>query len=673
MTFKNMRVNLFQNRFRLFILAILIFKCAFAHFAGGKGTVKKPFLIKTVEHLNSIRKYPNAYFKLLNDIDFNGTQYDSVNSINNKGWTPVGCDTLSYTDRFYGNTFKGSFNGSGYLIKNLFINRPGNDFVGLFGFIDSCAIIENVNLDSCRVVGKYQVGALAGANKGNIINCSVSGVIINTGKNIGGLVGQNEGSIKECYTRNIVAGNRFAKCVGGLVGLNNGSLIKCYSNGRVFGEGVIGGMTGENDGGIITDCHVQGTIEGKYTTGGLTGENKGTISKCYTDITIRSDGFNTGGLTGIARNSITESHTRGRIINTAGGSSAGGFAGICYGRIFRCYSECNIDSGNDRIGGFIGFNFGSVNQCYSTGNVAAKCMLGGFIGENRGLVTACFSTGNVNGQMSPGGFIGYLFESGKVFMAYSTGKVNCEQNDNGASGFIGHCEKDCNDSIKGFWDQTNAGTSSSFGGTAKSTVEMIHDKIYRDDGWDFDSVWYMNRLINNGYPFLQTFKKVPLSNDMNSRYIPINDTLRRNIEKITASSTLREKYNYIPENITDADPATAWIEGDSGSGEGEWIEILFKKQVNIKSIVIMNGYLKSESTYFENNRIKSCLLQGICGTDTVKREYVFQDLKSHTGIFKPAGEKLEGFKNVTKIRLIIGSVYKGSKYDDTGFSEIIFF
>ena len=57
------------------------------------------------------------------------------------GWTPIGNET---------NRFKGTFNGNGNIISNLTINRPSEDYQGLFGYISVGTIlnlgIENVNI-----------------------------------------------------------------------------------------------------------------------------------------------------------------------------------------------------------------------------------------------------------------------------------------------------------------------------------------------------------------------------------------------------------------------------------------------------------------------------------------------------------------------------------------------
>ena len=97
-------------------------------------------LIKSADDLNNIRNNLSGKYILMNDIDL--SSYDN--------WDPIG-DTS--------NRFNGIFDGNGYVIKNLTINRPTEDNVGLFGYTVS-ANIQNVGLENVEVTGKEYVGGL---------------------------------------------------------------------------------------------------------------------------------------------------------------------------------------------------------------------------------------------------------------------------------------------------------------------------------------------------------------------------------------------------------------------------------------------------------------------------------------------------------------------------------
>ena len=229
---------------------------AWAQFSGsGAGTAANPFIITTAQHLDQVRNNLGAYYRLGNDIDL--ATYMAIASGTSSataGWKPIGDNSLGAPSRF-----KGVFDGNGYTISGLFINRPLTYYMGLFGVIAKEALIQNVGItiNSKKVIGYIYVGGLVGNNYGFIENCSVYGAV--TGDNgVGGLVGLNSNSgdesIKNCYATGAVTGTRGG--LGGLVGLNNGGIKNCYSTGAIVGTGTnVGGFVGENNSsGSITAC-----------------------------------------------------------------------------------------------------------------------------------------------------------------------------------------------------------------------------------------------------------------------------------------------------------------------------------------------------------------------------------------------------------------------------------
>src|SRR4029450_11103835 len=101
------------------------------------------------------------------------------------GFVPVGSTATQFT---------GAFNGQGYTIANLTINRPTTDDVGLFGYVGAGGTGQDVGLRGAAVRGGNHVGALAGTNAGTITRSYATGVVNGTGSYIGGLVGYNIGA-----------------------------------------------------------------------------------------------------------------------------------------------------------------------------------------------------------------------------------------------------------------------------------------------------------------------------------------------------------------------------------------------------------------------------------------------------------------------------------------------
>ncbi len=65
------------------------------------------------------------------------------------------------------------------------------------------------------------------------------------------------------------------------------------------------------------------------------------------------------------------------------------------------------------------------------------------------------------------------------------------------------------------------------------------------------------------------------------------------------------KYGSI--NLSDNDSTTCWAEGSERDGTGEFIWMTIPK--NILTLQIKNGYQKSETIYFANNRPKNISLE----------------------------------------------------------------
>ena len=77
--------------------------------------------------------------------------------------------------------------------------------------------------------------------------------------------------------------------------------------------------------------------------------------------------------------------------------------------------------------------------------------------------------------------------------------------------------------------------------------------------------------------------------------------------KIKASSSLGDSYK--AEFANDLSYNTAWVEGKKDEGIGEYLEYYFKNDSpRITEIIISNGYMKSEETWKNNNRVKKLKL-----------------------------------------------------------------
>ncbi len=247
---------------------------------------------------------------------------------------PIGDDT---------NPFTGNFDGSTFTISNLTINRPTEDYVGLFGYTSS-ATVENVAMKNVDVAGFNNVGGLVGLSDGSISNCTTSGKVSGNGY-IGGLAGFNDdnGLISDCHSSGTVTGS---VGIGGLVGCNHYIVSRCYASGEVEGGNFVGGLIGYHRG-ILNDCYATGKVTGTVMyTGGLAGYSFSTIKRCYATVIVNG-ADRTGGLVGHSETFIYDSYASGTV------------------------------TGSGYVGGFIGFNNNiPIYNCHWFGNQSNNCGIG---------------------------------------------------------------------------------------------------------------------------------------------------------------------------------------------------------------------------------------------------------------------------------------------------------
>ena len=137
--------------------------------------------------------------------------------------------------------------------------------------------------------------------------------------------------------------------------------------------------------------------------------------------------------------------------------------------------------------------------------------------------------------------------------------------------------------------------------------------------------------------------------------------------KIKASSSLGDSYK--AEFANDLSYKTAWVEGKKDEGIGEYLEYYFKNDSpRITEIIISNGYMKSEETWKNNNRVKKLKLyvNGVpFGVLNLKDSRTDQYFSVGT-----LGHNKNGTDLILKFEIL--EVYKGSKYNDTAITEIYF-
>jgi len=248
--------------------------------------------IRTWYDLDAVRNNLGGNYTLMNNLDSTIPGYEELASPTanqGKGWEPIGT---------WPHVFTGSFDGQGYEIRDLFINRFSESLIGLFSYVYVGGVIKNLGVMNANVTGHEGVGGLVGVNwQGTVSNCYSSGNVTGYYR-VGGLAGSDAGTVSNSYSSANVTGMLF---VGGLVGYNSNTVSNSYSTGNVTGNSSVGGLVGENDG-TVSDSYSTGSVTGGgINVGGLVGYNNfGTVSNSFWD--TATSGQATSGCCGTGKN-----------------------------------------------------------------------------------------------------------------------------------------------------------------------------------------------------------------------------------------------------------------------------------------------------------------------------------------------------------------------------------
>ncbi|MDD7403362.1 MAG: hypothetical protein PUH02_05395, partial [bacterium] len=329
-----------------------------------------------------VKQNLSACAELANDITINkGVLDEEGNPVAGQfsEWRPIGSKS---------NKYAGTFNGNEKAIRGLYFFDVEKEYVGLFGYIDATARIENVSVTDSYIYAKRFIAGVCARNEGGTIqNCHNSSRISGSGYNdiltAGGFCGFNIGTITECSNSGTIYGNAEESWLGGICFGNttNGVIENCVNTGTIetgnfCEEGHIGGVAGYNYE-KIKGCHNEGTVKGsnnafayEINVGGVCGKNTGgrsQIIRCYNMGNISANRkCYTGGICGYCE---YYSEGAGIIQLCYNDSKVSGYAGGVCGyndraRILNCY---NLDFNTYGICREVSSNGGTIENCFSIG------------------------------------------------------------------------------------------------------------------------------------------------------------------------------------------------------------------------------------------------------------------------------------------------------------------
>lgn len=214
---------------------------------------QKTFSISTESELNKIAEWTSGYGNSFNGITLVLEKDIALSCDKNNHFTPIGINS----------SFKGTFDGNGHKISNLYVDRA--DKAGLFASIFG-ASIKNLTVEG-TVVGSKSNGTDIGV--GGIVGFSTSQILI-----------------ENCVSNVNVSSS--CENTGGICGNVNDadSVIRnCVNIGEIKSDSdKTGGISGNPE--IVYNCANFGAVSGESNVAGIAGNTEKDVSLCYNAGTI---------------------------------------------------------------------------------------------------------------------------------------------------------------------------------------------------------------------------------------------------------------------------------------------------------------------------------------------------------------------------------------------------
>lgn len=403
------------------------------------------------------------------------------------GWIPLG----------YLNTtpFRSTFDGGGYKITGLKINKELTAGVGLFGYAHG-AHFRNIHLDKANLNGDFAVGGILGAaisSEGKMFttifeNCKITNSTINTvanGFGAGGILGCVDQftrvNLSKCSTDSSTTVYATMNA-GGMIGVaaiySNITVGLCENHSDVTSDyGCAGGIVGACDTLYAAICHNAGTINGavKYKEGdevnGFTGIGAGGIAggtgmSCFGACT------NKGTITGYKSAGGILGSTR--VSGTIEGEDY-----LCQNSFIECCTNKGTIKANDIAGGICGEAQISVSGCINEGDViASNSCAGGIVAvSNMSVVHNNINTANVTSQKYAGGIASVIL-MGNCTINHNYGYIRGISSH--AGGILGYGGRDISLIYCGNFGTVYSSSTQALGGLAGECGDMLDDPLIPD-------------------------------------------------------------------------------------------------------------------------------------------------------------------------------------------------
>ncbi len=248
----------------------------------GSGTLADPYVITTLYELDAMRLDLAAAYRLATNLNATAT----VAWDGGRGWSPVGGS---------GAMFTGAFDGGGFTISNLTVNRPATSYQGLFGYLAG-AHVQHLRLANANVHGAQYTGALAGLASGSTMAFIALTGAVNGGQDTGGLTGYASGCTVHAAAADLTV--QGSDRTGGLIGYALGNTTMYHGSARGLARGAtsVGGLVGQHHQALLADSYSWADVAGAASVGGAVGHMTGSSAATRAHVyRVYSAGAVTGG------------------------------------------------------------------------------------------------------------------------------------------------------------------------------------------------------------------------------------------------------------------------------------------------------------------------------------------------------------------------------------------
>lgn len=397
----------------------------------GEGTMSKPYLLREASEFLAVARfmkqwnfdYQGYYFKVMQDLDFNGLDF-----------VPMGDGVM----------FNGSFDGNDKKFKNVTYTAEASDRTaigrGVFGTVGYDGFIGSLTLESGNISGYQNVGGIAGVCYGNMLDCHNKATVSTLGTTgAGGIAGYAYAGSQFVMCSNNGAITAKTNYAGGIIGAAPASakidIDDCGNGGAVNGASKIGGIAGSASA-VITNCRNTGKVTSSATgtySGGIIGEAllPSQVKNSWNSGEVYANQY-CGGVvaSAVAHNAATPFELVGCYNSADLKSGAKGYMGGVAGQIkagaqiVNCHNTGNLTGSSSnmmRLGGVVSDLTSSaaapslIQNCYNTGDIIAWSNSGGVAAGTSGdslIIVSCFNTGNVTGNYTTATNVGGIVGNG---------------------------------------------------------------------------------------------------------------------------------------------------------------------------------------------------------------------------------------------------------------------